>query len=204
MLRYLQLSGKYSKVRSSRGNIGYVKTNKLSEIQVTREKMEEEKISNVNILSEYATISSNYEVLNDVQEKSIVLPNLFDVREADDKYTVKNIIDLSGSKFEAYKKWAEDSNINICPTITLSTSVNKLCSTYLSRSYIINTLYNTLISNKLSMICVDFAEVDDAEGFYRFIIEMVPRYKAAGIKVLVKNNTNLNISRLNNIADYVF
>ena len=61
-----------------------------------------------------------------------------------------------------------------------------------------------MINNKLNMICIDFASIDDVEGLYRFITEMVPRFKCAGMKVLIKyTNSTLNKDRLNDIVDYV-
>ena len=81
--------------------------------------------------------------------------------------------------------------------------MSKVCSSYENRSFIINTLYNELIDNKLNMICIDFTEIDDTEGVYRFVTEMVPRFKCAGMKVLVKYNSSFNKDRLNNIVDYV-
>lgn len=53
------------------------------------------------------------------------------------------------------------------------------------------------------MICIDFENIDDIEGFYRFIIELTPRFKEAGYKVLVKYKDGLDIERLRSIVDYV-
>ena len=81
--------------------------------------------------------------------------------------------------------------------------MSKLCSTYESRALVINSLYNELINQKITMVCVDFSNIDDIEGLYRFVTEMVPRFKCAGINVLIKYNETLNKDRLNKIVDYV-
>jgi hypothetical protein len=60
-----------------------------------------------------------------------------------------------------------------------------------------------MVNNRLTMICIDFKEIDDTEGLYRFLIEMVPRFKSAGMKVLIRYNNILNKNRLNEIVDYV-
>lgn len=200
----LGTEGKYTKIRTSSGNIGYIKTKKLSEVELKRESMEEEKLSNVQVLNEYVIVDSTYEVLNETTENNkIVTPNLFKINESNEGFEVENIIDLSGTKFKTYQDWANQSNVDICGTVTLNGSMNKLCSDYLTRTYIINSLYTELIKNRINMICIDFENVDDTEGFYRFIIEMTPRFKEAGIKVLVKYKNGLNKDRLNNIVDYV-
>ena len=82
-------------------------------------------------------------------------------------------------------------------------SIKHIVNGQVTRTYVINSLYTSLIKNKISMICIDFASIDNVDGFYRFVTEMVPRFKEAGIKVLVKNKDNLNVERLEKIVDYV-
>lgn len=196
--------GDFTKVRTKAGNIGYIKTKKLSEFETLWETMDEEVLKNVNVLTDYSAVDSKYEILTNSSNDNIVTPNLFNiVQTADDKIEVENMIDLSGTKFTTYKDWAEGSNVSICPTVTLGCNMSKVCSSYESRSYVINTLYNDLVGNELRMICVDFTEVDDSEGLYRFVTEMVPRFKCAGMKVLIKYNSSLNKERLKGIVDYV-
>lgn len=195
--------GDYTKVRTKSGNVGYVKTNKLSEPETLWETMDEEKIEGITILSDYSIVDSRYEVLENAPSDSVVLPNLFNITEVDGNVEANTVINLEGDRFITYKDWANVSNVNICPTVTLSCGMSKVCSSYESRSYVINTLYNNLVSNGLRMICVDFEELDDIEGLYRFVTEMVPRFKCAGMKVLIKYNNSLNKDRLNNIVDYV-
>ena len=196
--------GEYSKVRTKSGNIGYIKTNKLSKPEVLWEDMDEGKLESVKVLNEYSTVDSKYEILQNVEQNSIVTPNLFKIyQDENEKIDIKKVIDLNGNTFKSYKDWASGSNVSICPTVTLDISMSKVCSSYENRSLIINTLYNELVSNSLTMVCIDFTNIDDIEGLYRFVTEMVPRFKCAGMKVLVKNNSSLNKDRLNNIVDYV-
>ena len=198
-----ETKGDFTKIRTKAGNVGFVKTEKLSKPELVWENMDEDIIENVNILDDYAIVSSNYEILTTAGENSITTPDLFNIiKTPEGKIDVENVIDF-GEKFEAYKKWAEDSNVSICPIVTLNCSMSEVCSNYETRSYIINTLYNNLINNKLSMICLDFTNIDDSEGLYRFATEMVPRFKCAGMKVLIKYNSSLNKDRLNSIVDYV-
>jgi len=192
--------GKYSKVRTSLGNIGYVKTKKISTPEQKREKMEEDTLTNINILQEYSNVDSSYQAIQDKNPNNIVIPNIFNIPES---FEVEKSIDLTNSKFTGYKQWADENSIRVCPKVTLSASMNKLCDTYVTRTYVINSLYTDLIKNKLKMICIDFETIDDKEGFYRFIIEMVQRFKEAGIKVIVKNHEGLDKQKLEKIVDFV-
>lgn len=196
--------GDFTKVRTKAGNIGYIKTKKLSKPELLWENMDEEKIESVTVLNDYSIVDTKYEILQSAPKDAIVTPNLFQIVQTnDDKVDVQNVIDLKGTRFVTYKDWANGSGVTICPTVTLKCSMSKVCSSYENRSFIINTLYNELIDNKLNMICIDFTEIDDTEGVYRFVTEMVPRFKCAGMKVLVKYNSSFNKDRLNNIVDYV-
>ena len=195
--------GKFTKVRTKAGTVGYIETKKLSEPEVLWETMDEEKLENVTVLTDYSIVDSQYEVLSGTAKNTIVTPNLFVVGQEEEEISVDNTINLEGTKFQTYKDWASGSNVTICPTVTLEASMNKVCSSYEIRSYVINTLYNTLIGNGLSMICIDFEEIDDVEGLYRFATEMVPRFKCAGMKVLIKYKDTLDRDRLNSIVDYV-
>ena len=197
-------SGDYSKIRTKAGNVGYIKTKKLSKIDVLWEDMEDEVLDNVNILNDYNIVDSKYEVLSNTENNSIVIPNLFEITETDEgKIEVQRKINLNGDTFTTYKDWASGSNVSICATVTLECSMSKVCTNYETRALIINSLYNELINQQITMVCVDFSEIDDVEGLYRFVTEMVPRFKCAGINVLIKYNETLNKDRLNKIVDYV-
>ena len=199
-----ETEGKFTKVRTKAGNVGYLPTKKISKADILWETMDEEELKSVTVLGDYSIVDSNYEVLTDVASNSIVLPNLFNISQNEnEEINVNNVIDLSGNKFVAYQEWANASGVTICPTVTLSCNMSKICSSYVSRSYVINTLYNLLVNNGLKMVCVDFSEIDDNEGLYRFVTEMMPRFKCAGMKVLIKYNGSLNKERLNHIVDYV-
>ncbi|MBR2289126.1 MAG: hypothetical protein IJ867_00485 [Clostridia bacterium] len=199
-----ETEGKFTKVRTKAGNIGYIQTKKISDPEVLWETMDEEEVKSVTVLGDYSIVDSKYEVLSNVSEDAIVTPNLFQITTQETgEVTVNPVIDLSGTKFTTYKDWANESGVAICGTVTLNGSMSKVCSSYETRSDCINTIYNNLVANELRMVCIDFSEIDDIEGLYRFVTEMVPRFKCAGMKVLVKYNSSLNKDRLNHIVDFV-
>lgn len=192
--------GDYTKVRTAAGNIGYIKTDKLGEIEIVRENMEEDILDNINILNEYDIVTSYDNVSIDSNYTNIVIPNLFNINE---NLEVESVIDLSSDTYQNYVSWAEANKIDICADVTLSGSMNSICSDYTSRTCLINLLYNQFVSNNISMICIDFDNIDDTEGFYRFVIELTPRFKEAGYRVLVKYKDGLDKERLEKIVDYV-
>ena len=56
----LGVEGKYTKVRTDSGNIGYIKTKKLSEVEKIRDDFIYEKLFNVQVLTEYNEVSADY------------------------------------------------------------------------------------------------------------------------------------------------
>lgn len=197
----LGIEGKYTKVRTDIGNIGYIKTKKLSDVEIIRETLEYEKLSNLEVLEEYTEVSSEYgTVVNNNDKTLIVIPKLFEVNE---KFELKQIISLDTEKFKAYKEWANNNNVSVCATVNFNGSMNELCSSYITRTCLINNIYTELVKNQISIVNIDFNSIDDMEGFYRFIIEMTPRYKESGIKVIVTYKDGMNRERLSNIVDSV-
>ena len=194
----------YTKVRTSAGNIGYIKTNGLDKIVTCWETMNDEKLENINILNEYSVIDSKYELLGNLLTTTIVIPNMYNiVLDEEEQMHIEKLVDLNDEQYIIYKGWADGSNVEICPVVTLSCSMRKICSNYVSRSNVINTLVNNLFSSNSQMVCIDFAEIDDIEEFYRFIIEMSPRFKCNGMKILVKDNDSIDKERIENYVDYI-
>ena len=197
----LGTEGDYTKVRTDSGIIGYIKTKRLSDIKQIRENLDYEKLSNLKILNDYVDVSTGYgAVINEDDKNLIVTPKLFNVNE---KFELKQVISLDSDKFKGYKEWANNNNISICATVNFDGSMNELCSSYTTRTCLINNIYTELIKNQISIVNIDFDNIDDMEGFYRFIIEMTPRYKEVGIKVVVTYKDGINKERLSNIVDYV-
>lgn len=202
-VRVFSTEGEYSLIRTESGKVGYVKTKNLSTPEKKRDSMDEDKITSVKILDEYNTISSEYEVVSNIEGTTITMPSLFNIVETNGEFDVQELVQLNNQKFDAYKTWAEESNISICPIVTLGTSMNSLANSYVKRTSVINGLFNKMVMNGLHMICIDFTDIDDQEGFYRFLIEMEPRFKSAGMKVIVKYNGVLSLDRIESIVDYV-
>lgn len=51
-------------------------------------------------------------------------------------------------------------------------------------------------------ICIDFEKIDDVNSFYRFLIELVPKFRDSGLKVMVKLNQQMNVEKVKNMVDF--
>ena len=197
-------TGKYTKVRTKLGTIGYIKTKDLSKPDYLWEDMDDEGLDSVTVLNDYSDVNVAYETPEKLGTNPIVVPNLFRIVEnSSGQIEVQKIMSFENDTLITYRNWAEGNGITLCPLVTLDCKMSKVCTNYETRSLVINTLYNELVSNRLNIVCIDFKEIDDIEGLYRFITEMVPRFKGSGMKVIVRYNNFLNKDRLNNIVDYV-
>lgn len=196
----LEKEGKYSKVRTSLGKIGYVKSKKLEKETVIREKTEDVKY-NLNVYKEYSNISGIYENISVPKDKlNVVIPTFF--------YLGKNnkVLDKTTSKtatYANYTNWLNENELSILPTLENSESVSKSLLTYSQRNQVINDLYAYIMKYQYKGINVQFKNIDDINSFYRFIIEMTPRFKAEGLIVSVTLNSSIDKEKISKITEYI-
>ena len=196
----LETDGKYKKVRTPLGNIGYVKESKLSEERTIREdyKYENEELE---VYKNYSNISGIYDNIEiDEKKLNVVVPTFF--------YLEKNskVLDKTTSTtatYSIYKTWTETNKLEIMPTFTNNESVSNNLLSYAERSAVINSLKNYLVKYNYMGINIEFDTIDDVNSFYRFVLELAPRFKEADLKVAVTLNNNLEKSRLENVVDYI-
>lgn len=192
--------GKYSKVRTSNGNIGYVKSKKISDTETIREEWIDSKV-NVNILKDASDMNKNYSNVSLSSEKTnIVVPTFFYID------TNSTILDKTGSTTEEYTKymnWIKEKNIEVWATLVNNVEVSNSLRTYSERNKIINSLYYTLVEYKFSGVNINFEKIDDVNSFNRFIIELTPRLKELGLKVAVTYNKNVDKEKLKDIVDII-
>lgn len=202
-LTVIQDSGNYYKVRSSDGNIGYVKKSKLSDLEKIRDNWENEKID-VNILKDASNLNKKYsDVKLDKQKTNVVIPTFFYV---DTNKSETKILDKTNSKTEDFKKytdWVKENNIEVWATLSNNSEVSNSLRTYNERNKIINDLYYILVEYNFQGVNINFEKVDDVNSFNRFIIELTPRLKELGLKVAVTANKNIDTEKLKDIVDIV-
>jgi len=197
----LENEGKYTKIRTSIGNIGYVKTKKISSEKTIRENLKEEK-QEINVYKNYSNISGVYENISvDENKLNVVSPTFFHI---DENSKVLDRTTSTTATYSVYKNWTDINKLQIMPVITNDESVSTTLLSYSQRSQVINSLKEMIIKYGYVGVNVEFESIDDVNSFYRFLLELYPRFKGAGIKVAVTlNNSNLEKERLENIVDYI-
>ncbi len=197
----LEENGKYTKVRTRLGNIGYIKSKKLSEITTLREDLKDNK-QEIEVYDNYSNISGVYENVSVNQEKlNVVTPVFFHI---DKNSKVLDRTTSTTATYAIYKNWADSNGLQIMPTITNNENVSSTLLSYSQRSQVINSLKEMMLKYNYIGINIEFEAIDDINSFYRFILELSPRFKAAGIKVAVTlNNSNLEKDKIKDVVDYI-
>ena len=88
------------------------------------------------------------------------------------------------------------------PTLEITENVSNTLLTYSQRSQAINELREKMIQYQYKGINVNFKDIDDINSFYRFIIEMTPKFKDAGLIVCVTINNNIDKEKIMKITNY--
>lgn len=192
--------GRYTKVRTSNGNIGYIKTKKISEPEIIRENWIATKVE-ANVLIDASDLSKNYsKVTLEKNKTNVVVPEFFYID------TNGTILDKTGSTTEEYTKymnWVKENNIEVWATLANNVDVSESLRTYAERNKIINALYYILVEYQFAGVNINFSKIDDVNSFNRFVIELTPRLKELGLKVSVTYNKNINKEKLKNIVDII-
>ncbi len=200
MSEYVMVLGtekNFKKVRTENGNIGYIKTKRISNEETIREKMTEQKVE-FNVLKDVNEKNySSAEVNSDKQ--NVVIPTYFTLDKE------QKIIDKTNSKtdnFNKFVEWTNENNIQIWPTITNLANVSENLLTYTQRNNVINNIYQYLMQHQFQGICINFEKIDDWNSFNRFLIELKPKLKESGLKLgIIYNSGNIEKEKVENIAD---
>ena len=196
----LEKDGNYTKIRTPLGNIGYVKTKKLSNERTIREEKKQDK-KDIKVYRNYSNISGIYDNIEvDETKLNVVVPTFF--------YLDKNskVLDQTTSTtatYSIYKTWTDQNKLVILPKFTNNVTVSENLLSYSQRSSVINSLRKYLVQHNYMGINIEFSSIDDVNSFYRFILELVPRFKEVDLKVAITLNDNLDKSRLENVVDYI-
>ena len=196
----LEKDGNYTKIRTPLGNIGYVKTKKLSNERTIREDKKQDK-KDIKVYRNYSNISGIYDNIEvDETKLNVVVPTFF--------YLDKNskVLDQTTSTtatYSIYKTWTDQNKLVILPKFTNNVTVSENLLSYSQRSSVINSLRKYLVQHNYMGINIEFSSIDDVNSFYRFILELVPRFKEVDLKVAITLNDNLDKSRLENVVDYI-
>lgn len=196
----LDTVGNYKKVRTELGNIGYIKTKKLSDEKNIREDVKEEK-KEIEVYKNYSNIAGIYENIEvDTKKLNVVSPTFFII---DKNSKVLDKTTSSTATYSVYKNWVDNNKLELLPRLDNNELVSESLLSYSQRSQIINSLIDLLKKYNYIGINIDFDKIDDVNSFNRFIIELAPRFKNEGLKVCVTINNNLDKKKIEKIVDYV-
>lgn len=193
-------SKKYFKIRTSDGNVGYVKKKRVSNPKVVREHWENEKID-VAVIKEASDVSKDYSKATLNKEKqNTVIPTFFFLDKEGE------ILDKTASATDEYKSyinWTKENNIEIWATLENNIDVSNVLLNYTDRNKVINDLYKKLVDYQFTGININFKKIDDVNSFNRFVIELTPRLKELGIKVAITNNKMVDKDKLSKVVDMI-
>ena len=179
----------WTKIRTENGNVGFVKSTKLTNYTTTRDDWEEEKqiTGKVNMFWDYY---SKYVQAPDrtgqvIEGVNVVSPTFFYI---DSNGNLKNKIGESGKK---YIEWAHSNGYKVWPAIQNDEAGIKVTSTilnsYTKRQELIESIVDVCVEYQLDGINIDFENMyqADKDKFSRFIIELDPRMKELGVVLSV-------------------
>lgn len=196
----LENFGRYKKVRTPLGNIGYVKSKVLSEENMIREDIKNEK-QELNVYKNYSNISGIYDNIQvNTSKLNVVIPTFFYI---DKNSKVLDRTMNTTATYSVYKTWTDNNNLQILPSLENNSTVSTNLLSYSQRTGVINSLKNLLLKNNYIGINIKFNSIDDINSFNRFILELVPRFKTSGLKIAVTLPNNVDKSKIENIVDYI-
>ena len=179
----------WTRIRTENGNVGFVKSTKLTNYTTTRDDWEEEKqiTGKVNMFWDYY---SKYVQAPDrtgqvIEGVNVVSPTFFYI---DSNGNLKNKIGESGKK---YIEWAHSNGYKVWPAIQNDEAGIKVTSTilnsYTKRQELIESIVDVCVEYQLDGINIDFENMyqADKDKFSRFIIELDPRMKELGVVLSV-------------------
>ncbi len=176
---------KYTQIRTENGKIGYVKTNKLANIVVTRQSIEEEKQieGKVNLVWDYYSqvASAPNREGTTIEGVNVVSPAFFHLNSNGE--LEENV----GESGQAYINWAHNAGYKVWAMVQNAGSgmmnvTSKIMNSYNNRQELIESIVNYCVEYKLDGINIDFENMkkEDVDLFSRFIIELEPRLKEIG------------------------
>ena len=180
----------YAKVRTENGKIGYVKSNKIANTVVVREKIQTTKQieGKVNLVwdyySEVATAPDRAGVTMD--GVNVVSPAFFHLNSKGE--LTENI----GQAGKEYIQWAHSNGYKVWPMVQnagngMMSVTSEIMNDYNKRQKLIEDIVAACVEYKLDGINIDFENMkqEDKDMYSRFIIELTPRLKDIGVVVSV-------------------
>ena len=184
--------GKYSRIRTENGKIGYIKTNKLANEYTVREDMAEQKQieGKVNMTWDYYSEvgSAPDRTGTTIEGVNVVSPSFFYI---DENGAFRENVGESG---QAYIEWAHGNGYKVWPMVSNAPAANEsleitseIMNSYENRKKLIEEIVDACVAYDLDGINIDFENMkqEDIDLYSRFIIELTPRLNEIGMVVSV-------------------
>ncbi len=177
------------KVRTKNGEIGYVKLDDITDENTVREDLTiNTKIDGkVSLVWDYYSQYVEAPVRDgEIEGVNVVSPSFYEITSSGD-------IDANiGRNGQNYVEWAHANGYKVWPMLSNSElgdmdAVSNLLSTFENRSYLIDNIIDELIDAGVDGVNVDFENMyqSDKDNYSRFIIELAPRLREAGLTLSV-------------------
>lgn len=173
----------WTRVRTQNGIIGYVKLNKMGELNTVRENLEKQpKIEGkISVVWDFFSIYVDAPDRNGkIEGVNVISPSFFYV-DADGDIDVN--VGESGKK---YINWAHNNNYEIWPMISNAfldiDETSTIMKDYKLREKLANQIVDYIVEYKLDGINIDFEDMyeSDKDYFSRFLIELEPKLNEIG------------------------
>ena len=206
----------WTKIRTANGEIGYVKTNKLTNYTTVREDWGEEKQieGKVDMFWDYFSqyVQAPDRTGQTIEGVNVVSPSFFYL---DSNGNLKENVGNSGL---TYIEWAHSNGYKVWPMISNADAGIKVTSTiinsYTKRQELIQEIVEMCVKYEIDGVNIDFENMYEADKdkYSRFIIELVPRMQEMGLVTSVDvtapdgdPNWSLCYDRnvLGDVADYL-
>ena len=184
--------GKYSRIRTENGKIGYIKTNKLANEYTVREDMAEQKQIEVKVnmtWDYYSEVGSAPDRTGTtIEGVNVVSPSFFYI---DENGAFRENVGESG---QAYIEWAHGNGYKVWPMVSNAPAANEsleitseIMNSYENRKKLIEEIVDACVAYDLDGINIDFENMkqEDIDLYSRFIIELTPRLNEIGMVVSV-------------------
>lgn len=177
----------WQRIRTSNGNLGYVKESALGKINTIREDINEiekveGKVSLVwDYFSEYYTAPARSGSLDGV---NVISPTFFRLERLGKGNVEENV----GTDGENYISWAHNNGLAVWAMLSnesMMETTSEIMNDYQLRNELINNIVDLVVKYNLDGINIDFENMymEDKAMFNRFLIELEPRLNEMG-KVL--------------------
>jgi len=185
----ISTSGNYTRIRTSNGKIGFVKSSNIENEYIVREDMVEEKQieGRINLtwdyFSEYGSAPDRSGTT--IEGVNVVSPSFFYINK--DGKLMENV----GTRGLDYINWAKSNGYKVWPMVGNAeaglTATSNLMNSYEKRRDLIESIVQVTVKYKLDGINVDFENMrmEDKDLYSRFIIELAPRLKEIGVVISV-------------------